>query len=488
MALAAVGRFADAEAAAGEQLARAESLGFAPLVAEASLALGTLALETGRVDDAERRLSRALAEGIRGRVDRTAAEAVIRRVYVRGTLADDRAGADADAELARAYAGRYAADGALRWLADMNLGAVAYRQGDLAGARTLYERALAVADGPTALERARTRVNLGLLEYDGLDFAAALRRDREAIAEASALLGEDHPLVRQIGFYEAAALESLGQRGAARRRLEGLLARDDAGDPRRGVWPRIRLARLFNALRRHDLARPLAAAALAAAAPADALARIKARAAAADAVDDPAQAPAQHQAVIAEAVAAFGADDPYTSTVRHDAARGLLRRGRAAEALPLAREALAAREARDGAAHPLSAETRRLVAEVLLALEDPAAALPLAHAAADDLAAASGDHTVDRALAELVRGRALLAAGDPAAAHAALGEALALAEPRLDADDPDLAAVAAALARAAILLGRDDEAEPHLDRARTIYTSLGPPFAAELAELAQINN
>ncbi|MEZ4449970.1 MAG: serine/threonine-protein kinase [Nannocystaceae bacterium] len=479
--IAGVGRFADAEAAASEQLTRAQSLGFAPLVAEAALALGTSALETARADDAERSLSLALHQGIEGRVDRTAAEAVIRRVFVRGAMAGDQAGAAADEALARAYAARFPADGALRWLADMNLGAVAYRRGDLPRARSLYQRALAVEEGPTALDRARTRVNLGILEYDALDYEAALAADRAAIAEASAVLGDDHPLVQQIATYEASALESLGQRAAARRRLEGVLAGEASDDPRRSVWPRLRLARLLNHQRRYDAARDQAEAALAAADPSDKLARIKAEAALADATVDPVEALARAGRVVKEAAADFGDQHPYTVTIRHDAAVGLLRRGLADAALPLARQALAAREAHDGPTHPLSAESRRLVAEVLLALGDPKAADEAASAAAEALALAPGDHALDRALAELARGRARTALGDPAAATGVLRRALTLAEPRLDADDPDLAAILAALARASIDAGHPEDAGEPLQRARAAYQALGEPFAAELA-------
>jgi len=478
--LASAGQLDAAAQSAQQTLAEAQALGFAPLIAESALARGSIALEQGRADEAEAALSLAVRSGIEGRADRTAAEAVIRRHFVRGVLQVKRA--DTDEEWVTALAARFPSDGALRWLTANNRGAVASRNNDPERARSFYHEALTVGPGPTPLDLARTRVNLGMLEWENRDFAAALAAYRAAIAQASVALGEAHPLVLELSTYEAAALLELGRNQAARERLTAYLTAQDAssrGATQRGVWPAIRLSRMDSALRRFTNARALAERALAQTPPDDLLTTINAEAALADALTDPDAALTRYRSILARCTTTYGAHDPITAAFQRRAAISQLRLARPEAATPLLHLALATgQQVEPGLA--TTAETHRLLADAALALGDPAAALASATAAVTLLTTLPGDHTLDLALARRSLGRAHLARGEQAPAITALRAALDILAPRLDHDDHDLAATRHDLARA--LLSADPthpDARALLTQARDVYAALGEPFAPE---------
>ena len=481
-ALASAGRFGAAATAAEEALARAEVLGDPPLIAEAALGLGAIAFEQGRGEAADRALSLALRRGIEGRADRSAAEALIRRHFVRGILLGEPQRVAAEDELVVAHAARFPRDGGLRWLADNNRGAIAYRNGDLDHARALYRSALAVTDGPTPLELARTRINLGLLEYEARDFEAALTSYRAAIEQAGAALGEGHPLVDQLVTYEASALTSLGRRQAARAELEAVLRRPGGETEARNVWLMIRLSLLDGQARRHDAARMWASRALALAAASDALTLINAETSLADALTDPDAAQAHYASVLARCEAVYGEAHAITAAFQRRAGAGLLRLARPAAALPLLRRSLATCERLDTTA-ATTAEARQLLADALLALGERDEALASAHAAVATFLALPGDHALDLALARRSLGRVLLARGEADGAVASTRDALATLEGRLDADDPELAATRVELARASLAADPASAAAAGalLTQARTAYMALGEPFAPELA-------
>ena len=443
----AAGRSALAAAAAEEVLQRVEPLGNLPVIAEAALILGAAHLELGRGEEAERALTRAAQAGIAGRADRTAAEAVIRRLFARGVLLA-RPEVSGDAELAEAYAARFPDEGALQWLASMNQGGVAHRRGDAARAGGLYRRALAVERGPSPIDRARTRVNLGLLAYDARDFEAALAEYRAAIGEASEALGERHPLVAQLVVYEAIALEGLGRFGPARERFEAAIAGMSAGadGAQHAVWPQIYLARLDARLGRREAAQEHARRAMRAAS--EPLAAINAEIALADAlVDAPEQALAHYAAALGRCEATQGESGAVTASILEWIAEGMLRHGRAAEALPLARRALALAEAQGGADAAAAASIRRVLADVLLARGEAGEALAAARGAVTALERSPGDHAVERWRAQRSLGLASLAIGEGDGAAAALREAEGIARGRLAPDDPELVALQEALAR-----------------------------------------
>ena len=479
-ALASAGRLPAAAAAAEESITRAEALEFSPLIAEAALGLGAIALEQGRGEAADRALSLALRRGIAGRADRSAAEALIRRYFVRGEMLGQPQRVAAEEELVVAHAARFPRDGGLQWLAANNRGVVAYRNDDFERARALYRSALAVTDGPTPLELARTRINLGLLEYEARDFEAALTSYRAAVAEAGAALGEGHPLVDQLVMYEASALMELGRKQAARARLEAVLRRPGSETDARNVWPMIRLSLLDGQVRRHDAARAWASRALARTDASDALTLINAETSLADALTDPDAARAQYASVLARCAATYGESHAITANFQRRAGAGLLRLARPTEALPLLRRSLATCERLDPAA-TTTAESRQLLADALLAVGEPGEALASARAAVATLLALPGDHALDLALARRSLGRAQLARGEADAALASVRAALEALEPRLDADDPDLAATRVELAQASLAADPASAAaaSAQLTQARDVYAALGEPFAPE---------
>ena len=482
------GQLGAAETSAERTLARAEALGFRPLIAESALARGSIALEQGRAAEAEAALSLAVRSGIEGRADRTAAEAVIRRHFVRGVLQGKLAGAEDEEAWVAAHAARFPSDGALRWLAANNRGVVAHRNNDVERARNFYREALAVPSGPTPLDRARTRVNLGLLEFDARDFAAALVSHRAAIAEASEALGESHPLVLELATYEAAALDALGHRQAARERLTTFITAEssDGAGSQRSPWPSIRLSRLDSHFRRRTSARTSAQRALAAANPDDVLTRLNAETALADALTDLDAALTHYAGVLDRCQATYGEHHPAMASFLQRAAAGMLRLSLPTEAREHLRRALVIGERLAGSDLAATAETHRLLADAALALADPTSALASATAAVTILTELPGDHSLDLALARRSLARAHLARGELAPATTALRATLAVLEPRLDPDDPDLAATRSDLARA--LLTADPthpDARALLTQARDVYAALGEPFARERHDVEQ---
>jgi hypothetical protein len=392
---------------------------------------------------------------------------------VRGVLLGQPERAAEDDALVAAHAARFPTDGALQWLADINRGAVAHSGHDLDRARELYHRALAVTEGPTALELARTRINLGLLEYDARDFERALTSYRAGVAEASAALGEGHPLVAQLVTYEVNALESLGRYTEAQERLEST----DSGA---NVWSQILRSRLDARRRRFAAAQASASRALAATDASDVLTGINAEAALADALTDPGAAQAHIDSMLARCEATYGEQHAITAAFQRRAAGALLRFARAAEALPLLRRSLATCQQHDPVVAN-TAESHRLLADAHLARGEHDAALDSARAAVTLLAALPGDHDLDLALAHRALGRAHLARGEADAAVAVLQSALSTTEPRLDPDDPELAQTRVELARALLAAnpGNTIKARTLLAHARDVFTRLGEPFAAE---------
>ncbi|MCY1013658.1 tetratricopeptide repeat protein [Nannocystis pusilla] len=475
------GRFTAAAEAAGATLARAEALGFSPLVAESALVLGTTELEQTRGEAAERALTTALRRGIEGRADRTAAEAVARRLYVRGVQLGRDEAAGSDEELVIAHVGRFPADGRLQWLAYNNRGTRMHMRQEVAAARSLYEQALAHTQGPTPLELARTRVNLGSLAAEARDYAAALASYSAALAEATAALGPGHPLVQQILVYEAKALQSLGRHALARARIEQALQHvAPAGQATpAAMWPFIRLSDLERRRGARAKAAELASRALALAQD-DLLGTINAETMLAEALDDPIAAQEHYAAALARCEASFGERHMITASFQRHAAAGLLRLGQASEAQAWIRRSLATCEALDPSA-AVTAESRRVASDIALALGQHEEALASARASLALLAALPGDRALDVAAARRSLGRALLAAGRDDEASEALRAALESMAPRLDADDPDLAGARVELARALLAdeASRAPEARALLEPAIATYRVLGATFAGQ---------
>ncbi|MCA9688370.1 MAG: tetratricopeptide repeat protein, partial [Myxococcales bacterium] len=243
--LALAGRLDDALKRTDAALSGARTLAYAPVIAEASLREGAIHLELGHGQEAEASLTEAIEGGITARADRVAAEGLARRMFVRAELLQDVARAQLDVPLARSFAERFQGDGALQWLYLNNLGVVHHDAGDLERARALYEQAAAIDAGPTELERAFTRLNIGLVEIERGELAAASATMDQARASIEEVLGPAHPIIGGVLEQEGRVALDRGQRAEAitllTRAVEIL---KDSDNVRAYGWPLHDLARL----------------------------------------------------------------------------------------------------------------------------------------------------------------------------------------------------------------------------------------------------
>lgn len=173
-------------------------------------ALGGLALRRARFEEAERLLGRAL-ELMRAKASSPPVEiARLERDLARAALGQGRL--DRAAELSRAAEVSLAPSGAENPTLPSVLqvqGQVERARGDLAAARALFERSIALNEklsGPEHPELAETLVDLGEVARLEGDAAAAADLCRRALAIAEKAHGPDHPDARRA----AAALKRVG--------------------------------------------------------------------------------------------------------------------------------------------------------------------------------------------------------------------------------------------------------------------------------------
>ncbi|MCA9658022.1 MAG: serine/threonine protein kinase [Myxococcales bacterium] len=490
VALASAGRLDDAAEVTAEIANEAESLGFLPLIAEAQLRSGALAVERRKTEEAERALSRAIAAALESGADRLAAEALIRRFYVRGERLGDAAGAAADSAFAAPLVARFREDPYLRWLYLNNLGVLKLMSREFAEARRLLEEASTIEDGPTPAESAGTLANLGIVARQRSDLPVAREHFRAARQHIERTLGPEHPMIAALVPHEANAIADLGRTDEARTLLRDLLSRPGSERSAHiGAWPRINLARLELAPRRYAEAQALAEAALGLLEPTDIAPRVQAEVVLA--VASAGLGDAEEARLLREGALTRGAEKYGVTSVT--AISALLAAARYADVVgdtePLEarlRRALAALRAENRLEEASAAYVQCALANVLIGSPDPGEqreASELAASAAATLRSLEGDNVLDVGDAEVSRGRALFAVGEHASAAAALLGAIELLEPRVDADDPRLAKARVAAAKALLSRDRASEATPLLDSAGRSYAALGPAFAVELAEV-----
>jgi tetratricopeptide (TPR) repeat protein len=262
-----------------------------------------------------------------------------------------------------------------------NLARLLRDQGDLAGARRLYERALAIHDlirGHDHPDTAGDLDNLAAVLQDQGDFAAARPLCERALAIREKTLGRDHPDAAGNLNNLAGLLAEQGDFAGARPLFERALAiheralgpdhRDTAttltnlallmveqGDLA-GAWP---LLQRSLAIRKQVLGpdHPDTAGSL------NNLALVL------EAQGDHAGARSLFESAQAVYEEALGAEHPNTNRVRCHRARLLLAAGIASEALALGESALAAHEKVLGRDHPWTADSARFIAEARQALD-----------------------------------------------------------------------------------------------------------------------
>lgn len=217
MGLHAAGRSADGLARAEAALAAAESLAYPPLVAEALLTVGGLAVQTHELERAEDTLTRAYVEAGSLGADDVAVQAVMQLVgtvgYLRGRPAEGLLWSRSAEMLLRKLGLVDALPGAALAI---HLAAVHQLQGTYAEAVRLFGRALEIRErelGPTHPEVASALNNLGETYRLQGDIETSLRLQERALAIYEEQLGPDHPNV-------AASLNNLGLIREARGELE----------------------------------------------------------------------------------------------------------------------------------------------------------------------------------------------------------------------------------------------------------------------------
>ncbi len=484
-AIASAGRLDAAAQAASEMTLLAETIDFLPLIAEAQLRLGAIELDRLHSGDAERALSCAIAAGIEGDADRLTAEALFRRLFVRGVHLGDTAGAEADTKLAAPFAARFSADPRLRWLYLNNLGAVELRRGNLDRAATLLGDASVIEVGPTPIELAGSRANLGILARERRELITASEHFAAARHHVKIHLGPEHPLISAFIGHEAELLTNYGRESEARELLTGLLDQAGSRSAHIGAWPRINLARLEIDLRRYKRARELSEAALEILDATNVVGRINAESTLAVALAglgarDEARNHRDHALELAES--RFGETGATTTSALVQTSRQPAAMADLDHVIRQLQRTLAALRKKHETPDVTTADLQCLLANALIQSGEPNEALDLATAAITTLRGLEGDHDLDLGKAELRRGQALFAADKPEAATDAYRRALDLLETRLDQGSPKLAELRLAAAKAQLGAGLPGAASL-LTKADAAYNALGDSFAEERAEI-----
>ncbi len=214
-ALHVAGRFADGRVVAADALARAEALGFAPLIAEAAQVMGRLLDGAGDYEGAEAAQKRAYVTA--GLVDavEVAADAAVELIAVTGYRRTHASEAEVWAQAAEVAVARSEARPGVRTAMRLsNLGRVRMVTGDAAGARSLHEQALALwisALGPEHIDVAAGLNHVASALYNLGVNAEAEPLHRRALDIRTRALGPDHPQVAVSLNNLAAVLRETGR-------------------------------------------------------------------------------------------------------------------------------------------------------------------------------------------------------------------------------------------------------------------------------------
>ena len=179
----------DAESA----VARAEALGYQPLVARALLARGRIALSLRTSDRGAADFDEATRTAMEAGDERLAIESFARSAFAIATTvgpADALAGLPLIESITRRLGDRAAFE---RALLHHNAGVVDMARGDRAAARTAFTRALAESQSLSGAARIEMTVALSNLALVATDEAERTRVGDELIAVNTRLLGPNHP-------------------------------------------------------------------------------------------------------------------------------------------------------------------------------------------------------------------------------------------------------------------------------------------------------
>jgi tetratricopeptide (TPR) repeat protein/predicted Ser/Thr protein kinase len=211
-ALMRAGRFEEANETLTAALADAKALQYAPVLAEAQVALGRLYIAESDHVRAGQVLRDATSTALASNLTGLAVEAIGRRIFADAQLSPDRAQFEPDYALAEPMS-RAAGDPRVRALFLNNVATAYIAIGDRNRARALFRDAAAtLSNHPTTdLELSAIAYNLGLMAQDSSERVHLL--DEVADQRASSL-GKHHPFTLEARFAAAA----LGDEELARRR------------------------------------------------------------------------------------------------------------------------------------------------------------------------------------------------------------------------------------------------------------------------------
>ncbi|MFZ6181677.1 protein kinase domain-containing protein [Nannocystis pusilla] len=448
-ALESAGLYDRAVAAADALAPELAATGHRPFAAELALYRGRalLARDPAAADEA---FTAAFRDGLSSGHDRVAAEALARRIYVRGYRFGQPADAARDQEVALALLGRVDDPDALRGELLNNAGAVALGQSEWARAEALFVAAIAAktaAVGADAGELVYTHANLGTLRNELYRTGAAIEALRAALTIGERAFGATHPTALLVRANLGMAYLKHRRLADAEAVLLGVRADAEARpdpDPAALAFVEQQLAWLATVRRR----------------PAEALDHLAVAQTLLARSDDPLVAA---NISLLQAHAAALAGDGAAARQHHAHAEAVL-----AQALP------------SGHARRLDLVCDR--AEIELTLGRPAEALTAARSVAQPLSRVPS-LGLSLARARELEARACRALGRHEEALVASEAAVAVLAEVVAEDNPRTAQTLALLGLCEAATGRSSQARAHLERAEQIYEAEAD---ADLPALAQV--
>jgi tetratricopeptide (TPR) repeat protein len=202
-------------------------VGYLPLLAEASAAVGFLETECGDLQEGERLLKQAFWRAQEARDDRVAAEAAVLVVQTVGERLGKLDQAQEWAEHARAAIGRLGGDKRLEAWLWHGSGAALYHAGQLEGALAESARALALKRemyGDESQDVGRSLNNVAAALNDLGRHEEAHAAQEKALATFERTLGPEHPLVALASENLGEMLNALGRHAEARAAFARALA------------------------------------------------------------------------------------------------------------------------------------------------------------------------------------------------------------------------------------------------------------------------
>ncbi len=217
-ALKVTGQFEEALAQGGLAAEAAQTIGYAPLVAQAMQLKGNLEIEMGQADDALASLRRGLVAAEKGGADRLAVAILNELVWVQGVMLQQFDRAEFWSELAEAGLHRVSDDGVLMAEILNSRAAILGYEGRYDEALDLQERAygaVILAEGAESLGAAYAENQLADALFSVGSYAEALEHYRVAASLRERYLGPNHPRLAPTLTSLGSTLSNLGRNDEA---------------------------------------------------------------------------------------------------------------------------------------------------------------------------------------------------------------------------------------------------------------------------------